>query len=141
MKQFLVFLVLLGFNSLSFAQTQEAEEDLIFCDVIEYPSVKAKLTKTNDKLYTFYLKNEKDPKPKWEEVMTLDEPIVWTKKNLGEVADFYSYISYGYRIRLIFDNSYMALGGGEFILPQKQEKKSDEEPQLYNFENCSGQLK
>lgn len=129
-------------SSFFHVQAQETEEDLIFCGVKGYATLEAKLTKTNDKLYTFYLKNNKEQKAQWEEVMTLDEPIVWTKKNLGEVADFYSYMSYGYRIRLTFDNSYVALGDGEFILPQtKEQQESDEEPQIYYFENCKGQLK
>ena len=74
------------------AQSQK-EQDLISCSLENYPNLEVKITKTHDKLYTLY-SNKKDVSPKkWHKIMDLDEPVVWTKNGVGEVADFYSLVS------------------------------------------------
>lgn len=125
--------------------SQEIEEDIVLCDLENNPDLKAKITKTNDELYSLYVLNTSKAN-EWEKVMDLAEPTVWTKDGVGEIADFYSIASYSSWVRLGFTAKYKSLGGGEFVLPRPKDagdgKKSTAGlTNTYGLENCTGTLK
>ncbi len=122
-----------------FAQSLQ-KEDIIFCNAADNPNLEIKLTKTHDKLYTLYANKISNSVAKWQKLMDLDEPVVWAKNSLGEVADFYSLDSYSYWLRLFFDNNYEALGHGEFLLPNVHDQEEGE-PDKYIVKDCIGTLK
>jgi hypothetical protein len=136
-----IALILLGLMSLQlFAQSQK-EEDLIFCEIENKENLEVKLTKTHDQLYSLYVSNKTNSRVKWEKIMDLDEPVVWTKNGVGEVADFYSYDGYNYWLRLFFNNSYEATGNGEFLIPQPDDETGEQEPEKIIVKDCRGRLK
>jgi hypothetical protein len=125
------------------SQDTEPSQDLVFCTLEHNTNIKAKLTKTNDQLYSFLVMNPNHPEIKeWTKIMDLIEPVVWFKEELGEVADFYSTQSYNYWLRLNFSsNSFRSLGTGEFILPQTEEEKELKRPvETFQLINCTGNL-
>lgn len=150
----LSILALLFCLSVSSNAQNAPEKELINCSVksivdvnndpvqeVEYPSLSIKLTKTNDKLYTLYIHDKSDIRPTWRKVMTLDEPVLWTKEQGIEVFDFYSFASYGYYLRLVTDSNYESLGVGFFLYPQtKSEFEKYFEPYPFNLENCRGKM-
>ena len=140
MKHVLLSFLIVSFSLQIFAQIQK-EEEIIFCNVEDKPNVVVKLTKTHDKLYSLYVTNKKTRNAKWQKIMDLDEPVVWTKNGIGEVADFYSLDSYNYWLRLFFDNNYAASGDGEFLTPRSNDPDGTEDPDKFIVNGCKGTLK
>jgi len=136
-----MLIILLTFFSLP-TWSQEVEKDMIFCKLERNSKIEAKITKTNDELYSFYVMNLSQNK--WTKVMDLGEPVVWTKNGVGEIADFYSADSYNYWVRLFFNNKYDSLGHGEFILPKYDEEEQELRMDLteaHGLVECTGTLK
>lgn len=130
------FTFLIAFNVFS----QEIEKDLIFCTFKHNEEIQAKLTKTNDQLYSLYALSNAHEISEWEKIMDLMEPVIWTKNSVGEIADFYSTESYSYWLRLELNNNFHSLGNGEFLTPQENKKTKEMETVTYQFINCKGKL-